>query len=133
MFCREQVAQLRDAYPRIQEKGAELVVVGSGKPEHAKDFAEERDLPFVLLTDPRRESYRAADLRRGMKSTFHLGTLKNAARALASGQRQGVTRGDPWQQGGAFVIAPGGEVLLEQRSEQAGDHVDPDDLVEALP
>ncbi|MEM1177872.1 MAG: peroxiredoxin-like family protein [Acidobacteriota bacterium] len=133
MFCREQVAQLRDVVPQIREKGAELIVIGNGTPDQAKAFAEERDLDFPLLTDPGRRTYKAAGFRRDIKSTFNLGILKNAKKTLSSGHRQGKVEGDPWQQGGAFVIAPGDEVLFRYVSGAAGDHPDPRDLVASLP
>ena len=133
MFCREQVAQLRGVTQEIRQRGAELVVIGNGTPAQAKSFAEERQLDFPLLTDPGRRAFKAAGLRRGLGSTFNLGFVKNAADTLKRGYRQGVTQGDPWQQGGAFVIAPGDEVLFSYISATAGDHPDPRDLLASLP
>lgn len=133
MFCREQIAQLRDITPRIRDRGAELVVIGNGDPKQASAFARARDLDFPLLTDPRRDSYRAAGLRRDVASTFNLSLVKNAGRALRGGHFQSTVQGDPWQQGGAFVFAPGDVVLFSQISKTAGDHADPEDLLAALP
>lgn len=133
MFCREQIAQLRDVTQDVRDRGADLLVVGNGKPAQAKAFRDERDLDFALYSDPGLRAYRAAGLRRDAASTFSLGPLKHGMRALKSGFRQGMVQGDPWQQGGAFVFAPGDEVLFEQRSDSAGDHVDPRELVAALP
>ncbi len=129
MFCREQVAQLRDHVEEIRSLGAELFVIGNGKARQAAEFAAERDLPFPLLTDPGRRSFKAAGLRRGMGSTFNLGVAAHAARALKGGHRQGSVQGDPWQQGGAFVIAPENRVLFSFISETGGDHPDPLDLI----
>lgn len=133
MFCREHVAQLRDHVEEIRSKGAELVVVGNGSAEQAARFAEERKLDFPLLTDPGRRVYKAAGLRRGLGATFNPSALKSAARAMGAGHRQGTVQGDAWQQGGAFVIAPGGEILFAHRDRSGGDHPDPRDLVAALP
>lgn len=133
MFCREQVAQLRDVVADIREKGAELVVIGNGKPAQAAAFAKERDLEFPLLTDPRRASYRAAGLKRGIASTFRPGVAKSAVRAMASGHVQGSVQGDPWQQGGAFVLGPDGTVHFAYVSREGGDHPDPIDLVAGVP
>lgn len=133
MFCREQVAQLRDAVEEIRSKGAELAVVGNGSPEQAARFQQEQEIDFPLLTDPDLEAYEAAGLRKDLASTFRLGVVKNAFRALKSGQRQGAVQGDPWQQGGAFVITPEDEVLFAYISREGGDHPDPRDLVASLP
>lgn len=133
MFCREQVAQLRDIDPEIRRRDARLLVIGNGKPAQAKAFAAERQLGFALYTDPGLRAYRAAGLRRAFASTFNLSLVQHGVRALKTGFRQGLVQGDPWQQGGAFVFAPGDQVLFEQRSDTAGDHVDPRRLLAALP
>lgn len=132
MFCREQVAQLRDINPQIEAAGAELTVIGNGNKEQAASFAEERDLNFRLLTDPGLRSYKAADLKRSVMSTFRPSLVANGARAMKAGFRQGTVQGDAFQQGGAFVVAKGGELLFEQRSDVAGDHVEMDALLAAL-
>ena len=124
---------MRDVTPEIRQRGGQLVVVGNGTPAQAKAFAEERQLDFPLLTDPGRRTYRAAGLRRGLGSTFNVSLLRNAAASFKRGHRQGATQGDPLQQGGAFVIAPGDEVLFSYVSATAGDHPDPVDLVASLP
>ncbi len=122
MLCREQVAQLRDALDEIHRLGAELVVVGNGRPEQARDFVEERGLTFPVLTDPELVAYRAARLRRGIGSTFGMKGLRTGLQALRHGNVQGRTQGDPWQQGGVFVITPESRVAFAHVSEQAGDH-----------
>ena len=132
MFCREQVAQLRDINPQIEAAGAELTVIGSGKVEQAAAFAKERDLPFRLLTDPGRRSYKAADLKRSIASTFRPDLIASGLRTMKAGYRQGSVQGDAFQQGGAFVVAQGGEELYRQKSNAAGDHVDPQALLDAL-
>lgn len=124
---------MRDITPDVQGRGAFLGVVGNGSTEQAARFATERDLPFPLYTDPGLRAYRAAGLRRDMASTLNVGLLKHSMRAMRSGHFQGMTQGDPWQQGGAFVIGADGTLRLRQISETAGDHVDPGDLLEALP
>lgn len=124
---------MRDITPQVQELGAGLAVVGSGSPAQAKAFATERELTFPLYTDPGLRAYAAAGLRRDIASTLNPKLLTNAVRALRGGNIQGRTQGDPWQQGGAFVIDTDGAVHLRQVSTGAGDHVDPRDLVAAVP
>lgn len=132
MFCREQVAQLRDELPRIRELGAELVVVGSGQPEQARDFKAQYALDVPLLVDPSLDAYASAGLRRGIGATLSFRSAKHAVRALAAGARQGRVQGDPWQQGGALIITPAGELAYRYVSEVAGDHPDPRELIAAL-
>lgn len=132
MLCREQVAQLRDAFEEIEARGAGLAIVGNGDARFARAFREDFDVPGLLLVDPSLRAYRAAGLRRGRVEALSPRVLGHAARAAAAGFRQGDVEGDPWQLGGAFVIRPGGEVTLAQASREAGDHVAVDDLLAAL-
>lgn len=132
MFCREQVAQLRHINPRIEDAGAEITVVGNGNVSQAKAFTDERELPFRLLTDPGLRSYKAARLKRSVTSTFRPALVTHGLRAMKSGFRQGMMQGDALQQGGALVVSAGGDLLYRQSSETAGDHVDPDALVQAV-
>ena len=132
MFCREQVAQLRDVVADIRQKGAELIVIGNGTAKQAASFAAEREIDFPLLTDPGRRTYKAAGLRRSVKDALSFKALGSAKRAMGDGHRQGATQGDPWQLGGAVVVAPGDEVLFRYISSHSGDHPDPRDLVASL-
>jgi hypothetical protein len=56
--------------------------------------------------------------------------VKHGAR---SGVMQGRIIGDAAQLGGAFIIGPGDEILFEQRSKNAGDTIEPADLLAAAP
>jgi peroxiredoxin len=132
VFCRQQVAQLRDVVDDIRARGAELVVIGNGRVEQARQFAEEQALPFALYTDPTRESYGRAGLRRGVLSSVGLGVVRRGVAALRDGYRQGPIQGDPLQQGGVLVIATGGDVLYRYVSEEAGDHPSNEALLRAV-
>jgi len=132
LFCREQVAGLRGELKQIRDRGAELVVVGNGRPEQARDFKVKQQIKFPLLTDPELRAYRAAGLRRGLISSLGPRTMLHGIRALTGGNIQSTVQGDPWQQGGVFVITPGERVLFTQRSKEAGDHADPADILAAL-
>lgn len=132
LLCKEQVAQLRAFWPQFEAAGLPLAIVSSGSARHAAEFVAETGIEIPLYTDPRRATFKAAGLKHGVGSTFNLATLKSGFRARAAGHQQSATRGDPWQQGGAFVIAPGDRVLFAQRSEAGGDHVDPRELLRAI-
>ncbi|MEQ9497743.1 MAG: peroxiredoxin-like family protein [Deltaproteobacteria bacterium] len=121
-----------DAYDTIRAKGADLVAIGNGGKRFARAFMEERDVRFPIYVDPERVTYQAADMRRSLRSTFSPRTLKNGLRAMSSGHLQGATKGDPWQQGGVLVIAPGGETRLAYLSEEAGDHPSIDAILAVL-
>ena len=109
-----------------------MVVIGNGKPHHAQMFAEDEPVPFTLWVDPRLEAYRAAGLRRGVRAVFSAHSVRHAIRAFKSGFRQRRTQGDPWQNGGVFVITPQGRRLFAHVSAEAGDHAAVSDILRAL-
>jgi peroxiredoxin len=123
---------LRDALPEIRRRGAELVIVGNGRPEHAIDFRDSEHVESPLYVDPELRAYAAAGLKRGLRSSLSPGVILRGVRALREGKRQGATKGDPWQQGGVFVIRPGNRVELAYVSEEAGDHPPLETIIAAL-
>ena len=109
----------------IRKLGAELVIVGNGRPEHAVDFRESHRIECPLLVDPDMKAYAAAGLKRGLASSLSPKVFLHGIRALRAGKMQGETQGDPWQQGGVFVLGPGNKVHFAHVSEEAGDHPAP--------
>ena len=79
-----------------------------------------------FLLDPRRELYGALGLVRSVRKTFTWHSWRNVFGALAfprqccRGRVPTVNAGDPWQQGGVFVVCPSGEVLFAHRDEAPG-------------
>ena len=134
MFCRQHVAQLRDALPAIHSYGAELIIIGNGTPDQAQRFAEGIDLETPLYTDPERASYAALGMSREISQ--HLaqlpGTLGAAWKTWRQGFRQGAVLGDAMQLGGVLVVSKGGRVVYEQRSRHPGDHPSNRHVLEAL-
>ena len=132
MFCREQVAQLRDSIQQWREDGVEVALIGNGDAEEAESFRDEFELEGPLFIDPERGAYRAAGLRRNAAGIANPRILANAARALRSGARQQEVQGDPWQLGGVFVFGPGGDLRFASRAKLAGDEIDVTGIEEAL-
>jgi NAD(P)-dependent dehydrogenase (short-subunit alcohol dehydrogenase family) len=123
---------LRDPIRTWRDQGVDVVIVGNGNRKFAEAFREEFEIEGRLLVDPDLHAYRAAGLRRGRREMMSPRILGNAFRALRSGARQTAVEGDPWQLGGVFVIAPGGELRFEHRSVAMGDHASPDEIEAAL-
>jgi hypothetical protein len=115
----------------LSRLGVGLVVVGNGNATQARDFLADRRLALPLYVDPGLKAYRALGLTRGLGATFNLSAIKHGARALAGGFTQGAVAGDPWQQGGVFLVRPDGTMPYAYRSEGAGDHPDPRDILAA--
>ena len=124
---------MRDSIRNWQGRGINIVMVGNGNRYFAEAFREEFELAATLLLDTDLEAYRAAGLRRGLVETLSPRLLGNAIRAYTGGARQVGIKGDPWQLGGVFVFARGGELAFEHRSREAGDHASASEIEAALP
>ena len=117
----------------IASLGARLVIIGNGKPWQARAFLEDHPIDALVLVDPDMTAYAAAGLKRSFVSTLmNAGSMKHAWRAYKGGFRQGRMAGDPWQQGGGFVVTPDNRVHFQYISQEAGDHPDPLEIIEAL-
>jgi prostamide/prostaglandin F2alpha synthase len=133
VFCREHAVQLHRDREEFEAAGVRLVVIGQGRPKHARRFEEQHDLDLTLLVDPDRKTYKAA----GAKvATFGelLGprvVAKGVRTALSERVVQGRTQGHPAQLGGVLVVAPGGEVTWAHLADDAGDNPPNADVLEA--
>jgi hypothetical protein len=101
----------------------------------AKNFAEHLKFPesVAMLTDPARESYKAAGLRRSVWRTFSLKALGYFRAARKKGFKQGRVQGDAFQQGGSLVVDKGGRILYRFVSDAPGHHASPETLLQHLP
>lgn len=131
MFCREHVVQLHQSIEAIHAAGAELVVVGSGKPNFVAGFRELTRFDGPIFCDPTLKSYQALGLNRSGWRMVHPKAALYAVRAMARGAFQGRTQGDALQQGGVAVIV-GGKIVYQHTSETSGDNAAPEEVVAAL-
>jgi hypothetical protein len=123
---------LRDWSGKFEGRGAHLAVVGSGASGFIPPFRETTKFTGPIYSDPTRKAYDAAGLVRGVTTVLDPRAALALVRALKGGFCNGRTQGDPWQQGGVFVIRPGGEVTYRYESRYAGDHPDPQAILAAL-
>jgi hypothetical protein len=56
---------LRGRYEEVRSKAAGLVVIGMGWPAAAADFRERERIPFPLIVDHTKETYRTLGMKRG--------------------------------------------------------------------
>jgi len=137
IFCKEQVARLREIVDEVHVAGAELVIVGSGSPQMAGFFAEDYGIRTPVLTDPTREVYRALATRRPGRFAFiDPRVFIKGVLALLHGHRQQfgprTELGDDTQLGGIFVVCPDGSVPWAHRSAFAGDRPSNGEVLAAL-
>ncbi len=141
-FCQTQVVNLRDEHERIRRIGADVGLVGHGDPEAALAFAEAKELPFPLLLDPDRGTYRAYGLVQGkaMQVLAPKVALPWIKAELSPETRQrGLKGGNFLQMPGTFVIdtsgviqARGGRVRMAHRNRHFADAPSIERLLEAI-
>ncbi|MDX2086736.1 MAG: peroxiredoxin-like family protein [Kofleriaceae bacterium] len=124
--------QLHRSIHAIHAAGAELIVIGNGSPSFIDGFREQTHYDGAVYTDPSLEVFKAAELKRSVARTLDPRSLGKAFKALAGGQRQGRTQGDPWQQGGVLAIAPDGTIKFAHASERPGDNASGAAIVSAI-
>lgn len=111
------VAQLRDHKEDFDQRNARVVSVGMGTPAMAAHFKSGRELPFTLLVDEERETYKALAIGKG--STLDLvdpRVWKRALKSLVAGNIQVGIQGNPYQLGGVAIAKIGGEIAYLHRS-----------------
>lgn len=124
--------QLHRDIDKLTAAGADLYIIGNGAPNFIAGFREQTGYRGPIYTDPSLATFRAAELKRGVASTLDPRSLGKGIGAFLRGQRQGLTQGDAWQQGGVLVIMPSGEVKWHHASERPGDNATVAQIVAAL-
>lgn len=124
--------QLHREIDSIRAAGAEVFVIGNGAPSFIEGFRETTGYRGAVYTDPSLAVFTMAHLKRGVMATLNPFALGKTLGAFTRGHRQGLTKGDAWQQGGVLVIATNGKVLWHHASERPGDNAEPSQIVAAL-
>ena len=122
---------MRDHHEEFTAKGARVVVIGMGASETARRFKEKERLPFTVLVDKKRESYRMLGLKRG--SPMEVMGPRVWGKGLKSVVRhgQGVPKEDPYQLGGAAIVKDG-KLTLVHKAEDSADNLSAEALLEAI-
>lgn len=128
IFCRQQVAMLRDAMPEEN-----VVFVTMSPPKVAARFRTWMRSPHPFLCDPERRLYEAFDVPRSTVGKYFSSTVVKAAlRAYRSGYRNALDFDDQLQLGGTFVIDRAGDVLGSFVSEDIADAPAPETILALL-
>lgn len=128
IFCREQVATLRDALP---EENVAFVTMSN--PALAGRFRRWMRSPHAFFCDPERRLYEAFGVGRAKASHFlnpHL--ARRAVEAYRKGFRNGLRFDDALQLGGTYVMDHDGLLLASFPANDAGDHPSPEAIRRAL-
>lgn len=108
-------------------------MIGLGDIEKARRFKVREDLPFPLLGDPDRSTYRLAGLVRGsVGDVMGPKVWGRGLKSLLSGNRQSRPREDPMQLGGTAVIGAGGKLLHLHVATTSADNMPVHEIVGVL-
>ena len=123
---------MRERYDAIQTAGGELVAVGTGGPDHVRDFVESEDVHYPVFSDAKAKAARAARLERvGPFRLFHPDSFSDSVRAWKAGHRAGVGRRVN-QLGATFVLGPGEQLHYEHYDAHPSDHAPMEEIFAAL-
>ena len=124
---------MRGRHDEIKATGAELYAIGMGIPEMAADFRESQDVPFPLLVDRTKETYRALDFAKAeWWDVAGPPVWIRFARGLLSGHVSAWPKQDPKQLAGVAVVDAGGNIRYLHRAKRASDNPPIDRLLKEL-
>lgn len=133
IFCREQVKELQDRAAELEQAGLQIVVIAPARPEAAAEFVADLRLPFTMLTDPRREAYRAYGLTEGTRGQLlNTRIVTRATTAMLRGTLPGRPGSGPVKQlPGTAIVDRDGRLRVMQAASDASDHMTTPQLLEA--
>jgi peroxiredoxin len=126
---------VQQRYDEFRRLGAEVLVVAQARPEFLAMFLRDQPLPFPVVSDPDRASYRAFGLERiSPLSMLRPGVILRLLRLLFRGWgiRKPVKGEDILQRGGDFVVDREGRLRYAYRSAQLTDRPSVDALLQAI-
>jgi peroxiredoxin len=128
------VAQLRHRYADLRAAGAQVVIIGMGTPAQTREYIAAEDVPFPVLSDPRRVSHRAYGVMRGglRQLAFHPRIWTRGKQFRQEGLVQTGTVGDPAQLSATFIVDRQGVIRFAERAAISADFTSVDTLLAAL-
>jgi peroxiredoxin len=126
---------LRGRYGEIEERGGEVVAIGTGDVAYARRFVEEEKVPFPVLVDDDGSAARAASVRKVNFATllFDPRSMKGARQAHRQGFRVKKSGKRVNQLGATFIVGPGRIVRYEHMDAHTADHASVEEVLAALP
>ena len=124
---------MRQKHGEIEARGAAVLAVSFEPRDRLFQLSRQLQLPFPLLSDPERDSYRAYGLQRGyLRQMFSLQTVLAYVKLLAQGRMYHFRRSDLRQLGGDFIIDPEGVIQYQYRSAAPHDRPSVEELISSI-
>ncbi|PKB63578.1 MAG: hypothetical protein BZY80_06480 [SAR202 cluster bacterium Io17-Chloro-G2] len=107
---------MRRHHREIEDRNGAVLAVSFESSERISQLFRQMQLPFPILSDPRRDTYRAYGLASGnLLRLWAPGTIWTYIKLLARGNWYHFGKSDLRQMGGDFVLDQGGLVAYEFR------------------
>jgi hypothetical protein len=135
MPCEAHLVEVHKAYERIQQSGAQVLVISMSEPAVLQQYLAQNPYPFPITADPKLESYRQFGLRRaGVMSFFRPRVLLAFLRLIwRGGKIKLINKGeDPMQLGGDFILDRQQRLKFAHPSRDATDRPPLDLLLQEL-
>jgi|SRR5437588_2917262 len=133
LFCQEHLSLLRDHDQEIAAAGGRVAVVSFAPPEHVKRFALALGHPYLWLSDPERESYRALGVGKGrVLNPFSFTDIWRNAYSTLRGRPWLPQQADLWQLGADFVFDAEGVLTMAHRCRSSHDRPPAEAVLEAF-
>jgi hypothetical protein len=114
-------------------RDVEVAVITFGEGAMALDYRRHLDVPFVVLRDEHRDTYRSYGLGRGsLLAIYRPATIRLYARLLRAGRTLRRPTDDTRQLGGDFVVGHDGRLRFAYRPAAPDDRPSPAAMVAAL-
>ncbi len=126
------MAQLCQHLPEFEALNTRIVLISFGRPDQARIWLDQTDVPFTLLLDPERKAYRAYGLEYSLLRSWGLNVWRRYAQLILSGRKWRGIQGDSGQLGGDVIVDSHGRIRLAYRSHDPTDRPDIHALLTAL-
>jgi peroxiredoxin len=124
---------MRREYNRYTTAGLQVIAIGMGSPNRTAQFRQELELPFPMLSDPRRIAYRAYGLlNMSLRREASIASVAHLARNIVRHGAAHESEQNSVQLGGVFVVEPDGIVRYTFRSARAFEYPTAEELIRAV-
>ena len=134
-MCNLRIRDFAQHYPRLHERGLEVVAFFHSPARNIRAHAGKRQLPFHLAADPKFKVYQSYGIETSwagfLLSMFLPSFYVDWIRAM----RYGILGGVDWQMGkmpADFLIGPDGRILTVHYGRDIGDHLSVQEVEAAL-
>jgi peroxiredoxin len=125
-ICNTHIGELRKRAREIDAAGIKEVIVFHSSPKSIRSY--QKDLPFVLVGDPKKALYRELGVKASL-AFLSLKSLRAAMRGVAHGHLGLRLGGGPAGLPGDFLIAPSGQIKAVRYGTHAYDQWSVDELI----